>query len=265
MSGSLNRIGAMVMRHWYLLRRSVPRLLEITFWPSFEIMIWGFVSIYMSDATGTYARAGQMMLGGVILWLVFVRGQVAVLISFLEETWSRNLGHLFVSPIRPWEFTVGILVVAAVRSFVGISVAMLLAVIFFNSEILSLGLLLPIYYGLLLMMSWPVGMTAMSLMLRYGQSTEWLIWMMGFLLMPISCVFYPLTTLPVWLQPLAEMMPTAHIFEGMRAALAGQPLQPDYLLKALGLDIAYLLLASWYLKSSIDYARHRAMLVQQGE
>jgi len=265
MNNSCARIGAMVMRHWYLLRHSPPRLVEIIFWPSFEILIWGFISLYMANATGAYALAGQMMLGGMLLWLVFVRGQVAALMSFLEETWSRNLGHLFVSPIRPWEFTAGILVVATMRSFIGIGTAMLIGILLFNSNILSLGLLLPLYYSLLLMMSWPVGMMAMSLMLRYGQSTEWLIWMIGFLLMPISCVFYPLATLPVWLQPLAQLMPTTYVFENMRAILSGEPAPAGHTLKALALNIAYLLAASLYFKNSIEHARKHAMLVQQGE
>ena len=54
------------------------------------------------------AQAGGVLLAAVMLWDVMFRGQLGVSISFLEEMWSRNLGHLFVTPLRPYEWVIAL-------------------------------------------------------------------------------------------------------------------------------------------------------------
>jgi ABC-2 type transport system permease protein len=263
MSGPLTRIGAMVRRNYYLLRGSGPRFLETIVWPSIEIMIWGFVSVYFSTKDASVAVIGQMALTGALLWQVFVRGQMATVITFLEEMWSRNFGHLFVTPLRPWEFVAGIYTVAALRMSLGVGFACILATILFASQIFDLGLVLVPYFALLLMMSWWLGAFIMGVIFRYGMAVEWLIWMVGFLLLPFSCVFYPLSTLPEWLHPLALAIPATHIFEGVRSVMSGGA--ASGFLWAFLLNLLYLALAGWFLMRSLNYARANAMLVQQGE
>jgi ABC-2 type transport system permease protein len=262
---SISRIFALVLRNYYLLRGSWPRMAEIFFWPSMEVLVWGFMSFYMAGASGPYARAGQLMLGGALLWLVLNRGQAAIIISFMEEMWSRNLGHLFVAPLRPWEFVTSIILIAALRSSLGVGVAMLLAVTLFHSEIFTLGPALVLFFALLLMMSWWIGMFIMGVIFRHGMGAEWLVWMLVFLFLPFCCVFYPLAALPGWAQALALIMPASHVFEGMRGVMAGAGLSWHHLGWALGLNLLYLALASWYLHRSLNHARAQAMLVQQGE
>lgn len=63
---------------------------------------------------------------------------------------------------------------------------------------------------------------------------------MPFLIQPFSAVFYPVAVLPSWLQPVARALPSTHVFEGMRAALAGRQATGVSLLAAFGLDIVYL-------------------------
>ena len=45
-----------------------------------------------------------------LLWDILFRGQLGFSISFLEEMWSRNLGNLMMSPLRPVEFITALMV-----------------------------------------------------------------------------------------------------------------------------------------------------------
>lgn len=265
MTGSLNRIFAMVMRHIYLLQKSKARLFELMFWPTFEIVLWGFVSIYLRDATGPLEHAAQFIIGAAVLWAAISRGGAAMMISFMEEMWSRNLGHIFVSPLRQWEFVTGIITVATLRTMLGVSFALIASVLLFNSTLLSLGPLLIMHFSMLLMMSWSVGLVSMGMILRWGMSAEWLSWMILFALMPLCCVYYPLTALPPWLQPVALALPAAHVFEGMRHVMAtGEP-GYSYLAWSAGLNVLYLALTGLFVSYSLGHSRKNASLVQQGE
>src|SRR5690348_3291785 len=104
MRSSARRIWGMMYRHLALYRSSWPRLLELAYWPVLQMCIWGFTANFLAARMGSgAAAAGATLLGGVLLWEVALRSQMGVAISFLEEVWSRNLGHVFVSPLRPWE------------------------------------------------------------------------------------------------------------------------------------------------------------------
>lgn len=263
-TGSLDRIFALVMRHWYLLAKPSPRLVELFMWPTVELMIWGFMCLYLGSLGSGIPLIGQMALSGATLWMVFARGQTTIMISFLEEIWSRNLGHIFVSPITAAEFTLGVLLVAMLRSLVGMLVAVALSVVFFGSTLLSIGPVLALHWGLLMVMCSALGMANMGLMLRYGPSAEWLMWMFGFILLPISCAYYPLAVLPAWLQPVALALPMTHVFESMRSVMATGDIQSHHLMIASALTVLYIGLACIVMARSLNYARQHAGLVQQG-
>ena len=38
---SPRRVGAMMLRYWYLLRSSWPRLLDLVYWPTVQMLTWG--------------------------------------------------------------------------------------------------------------------------------------------------------------------------------------------------------------------------------
>src|SRR3954449_2648060 len=103
---SPHRIQAMVLRYWYLLMSSWPRLLELIYWPVLQVITWGFLQSYISQTSGFFARAGGSLIGAVILWDILFRGQLGFSISFLEEMWARNLGNLMMSPLKPIEFLI---------------------------------------------------------------------------------------------------------------------------------------------------------------
>ena len=152
-----HRIGAMILRYWYLLMSSWPRLLELLYWPALQIITWGFLQNYISQNAGFFARAGATFIGGVLLWDILFRGQLGFSISFLEEMWSRNLANLMISPLKPIEFVLAMMAMSIVRLVVGMVPVTLLAMGFFGFNLYGMGFALAAFFLNLILTSWSVG------------------------------------------------------------------------------------------------------------
>ena len=211
------------------------------------------------------ARAGGVLLAAVMLWDVMFRGQLGVSVSFLEELWSRNLGHLFVSPLRPYEWIVALLAMSLVRVVIGVCPAALLAIPLYHYSIFTLGLPLIAFFTLLLIMGWALGLIIGALLLRHGLGAESLAWLAVFLLAPASAVYYPVSVLPHWLQYMAWALPSAHIFEGMRAAMFEHVFRLDHFVAAAALDVVYIVFGAIIFLYGFRQARDRGALLQTGE
>ncbi|MGE0154904.1 MAG: ABC transporter permease [Reyranellaceae bacterium] len=259
------RIYAMILRHVYILRSSWPRLLDLAYWPTVQMIMWGFMSQFLSSHTSYIAQAFGVLLSAVLLWDVLFRGQLAVSVSFFEEMWSRNLGHLFVTPLRPAEFAASLLSVSFLRTLLGILPATFLAVAFFGFSVYSLGLALGAFFFSLLMFGWAIGLGVTGLVLRHGLGAENIAWGLVFALLPVSAVYYPVSVLPQWLQYVAYAMPAAYSFEGMRSILIQGVVRYDLMLAGFALNIVYLGLGFAMFFHYFRIARRRGSLLQQGE
>ncbi len=259
---SARRVAAMVLRYLYLLRSSWPRTLEIAYWPIVQMVLWGFTSQFLMTNSSWVAKAAGVLLGAVILWDVMFRGQLGVSVSFLEELWSRNLGHLFVSPLRPTEWVLSLLAMSMVRILIGVLPAALLAIPLYHYSIFTLGFPLLPFFVLLLIMGWALGLMIGALLLRHGLGAESLAWLAVFLLAPVSAVYYPVSTLPGWLQAVAWALPSAHVFEGMRTVMFEHRLALDHLAAAAALDVIYLILGLAAFLHAFRVARRRGALLQ---
>lgn len=265
MTLSMMRIQAMFMRYFYLLMSSWPRMLEMVYWPTVQLILWGFITQYLTQHSSVIAQAFGVLLAAVMLWDVMFRGQLGLSISFLEEMWSRNLGHIFVSPLRPMELIAALMGMSLVRVLIGMIPASFICVWLFGYSIYDLGLPLLGFFANLMVMGWAIGLGICGLLLRYGLAAEVLAWAVVFAIAPLCAVYYPVDILPQWLQPVALIMPGAHVFEGMRGVLIDGAFSADHLLYALGLNAVYTSLAIWWFRASINAARMRAALLQVGE
>ena len=263
---SLRRIWGIMYRHIALYRRSWPRLLELMYWPVLQMLIWGFTAQFFAMRTGNpVAVAGGVLLGGVLLWEIALRGQMGVTMTFLEELWSRNLAHIFVSPIRPWEMVAGMLGMSIIRLTVSVLPAILLAWVLYAFNLFALGPILVLIVANLLVMGWWIALCVTSLVLRHGLGAEPLAWTLLFALTPFSAVFYPIAVLPIWLRPIAFALPSAHIFEGMRAALNQGVIRWDHLAAATALNVVWMTLAILLFAAQFRAARTRGALLTIGE
>ena len=266
MKGSARRIWGLMYRHLALYRSSWPRLLELTYWPTLQMCIWGFTSAFIASRIGTGGQiAAGILLGGVLLWEVALRSQMGVAISFLEEIWSRNLGHVFVSPLRPWELVAALIAMAAIRMAIGVLPAVLLAWVLYAFNLFDLGPVLILFALNLMVMGWWIALGVISLILRHGAGAEALAWSVLFGITPFAAVFYPVTVLPGWLQPVALALPAAHVFEGMRAVLDTGTIRWGHLGWAAGLNLLWAAAATLLFARQFRAARTRGALISIGE
>ena len=262
---SPRRVGALILRYLYVLRSSWPRLAELAYWPAMQVIVWGFITQFFRTNSTWVATASGVLLGGVLLWDVLFRSQLGVSVSFLEEMWSRNLGHLFVSPLRPYEFLLALTTMSLIRTLIGMLPAALLAIPLYHFSIFDLGLPLLAFFANVVVTGWAIGIAVSGLILRYGLGAESFAWVAVFAISPIAAVFYPVSVLPGWLQPVAYALPPAHVFEGMRALMFDHVFRVDRFVAALGLNGLYLIGAGVVFLAAFARARHLGKLMQVGE
>ncbi len=262
---SLRRVGAIVRRHIYLLRGSGPRILELVYWPTVQMVLWGFITVFLVNHSSWVAQASGVLISGVLLWDVLFRGQLGVSLVFMEEMWSRNLGHLFVSPLRPGELAAALLVMSLIRTLIGVGGAALIAIPLFHFSIFDIGLPLLAFFVNLIVMGWAIGLLVSGIVLRHGLGAESMAWIAIFAVQPISGVYYPIETLPVWLQYVAHILPSSHVFEGMRAVLFDGNFRVDLLANALLLNTVYLAAGIAAFLAYFRIARVRGQLLHVGE
>jgi ABC-2 type transport system permease protein len=262
---SLRRIGAMVLRNGYLLRSSWPRVVDLIYWPAVQVLMWGFLQLYLVDKTSMAAQAGGAFIGAVLLWDILFRGQIGFSISFLEEIWSRNLGNLMMTPLRPSELVAALMVMSVVRVLIGLVPVTIMAIVFFGFNFWGLGLAVAAFFGNLILTSWSIGLIASGLVLRKGAGAEGLAWSITFLLLPLACVYYPVAILPGWLQWISLALPPTHVFEGLRALILENRFDGGAMLTALGLNVVYFALAASVFALLLRSARWNGSLLASGE
>jgi ABC-2 type transport system permease protein len=264
-ANSFNRILAMVERHAYLLLKSWPRLISMAYYPTVTMILWGFVTVYLRPTSTFLADAPGLFIGAVLLWDILFRGQLGVSLTFFEEMYSRNLGNLFVSPLRAWELVVSQLSMSLLRTLIGVGAACVFAWLLFRYSIFSLGFPLLAFFVNLIVCGWAIGLAVSGLVLRWGLGAEELAWAAVFLLAPVSGVYYPIGVLPGWLQLIAHCIPTSYVFEGMRGVLLQHTFRTDLFAAALAINAVYMACGVALYLLAIAYARKHGMLLQMGE
>ncbi len=264
-AASARRVSGLVLRYWYVIRSSWPRTAELIYWPLVQMIMWGFLQKHLAQTTSLAGKAAGIFIGGVLLWDILVRSQLGFSTTFLEEVWSRNLGHLMMSPLRAWEMGLALMVVSLVKLSVAMVPVMVLADVFFGFNAFSLGLAFAVFFANLVMTSWALGFLAVGAVIRWGLGAESLAWLIVFVLLPLVCVYYPLSTLPQWLQPLALVLPPTHVFEGLRSLVLEGRFDGQAMVVAFGLNLVYLAGGFWVFRHLLEVARRAGSLVQMGE
>jgi ABC-2 type transport system permease protein len=260
----VGRISALLLRYIYLLRSSWPRIIEIAYWPTMQMIIWGFVSQHFATASPELT-AGGILISVVLVWDSLFRSHISYTLSFLEEMWSRNLGNLFVSPLRPSELIAALASVSMMRTLIGMVPAALLAIPFFGVSVFDMGFPLLAFFMNLVFTGWAISQFVTGILIRYGLGAESLTWVLPFMIAPFSCIYYPLETLPPWMQSIAKFIPTSYVFEGMRALLIQGDFKSDLLLKAFALNLIYFALGLLAFFWAFNAARKHGLLLQSGE
>ena len=217
----LNRTAAIVMRQFYLFRGSPARVLSLFAWIAIDIVLWGFISRYLNTVASPGFNFVPALLGAVLLWDFFTRVMQGVTMAFFEDVWSRNFLNVFASPISTSEYVGGLVLSSIATSSLGLVFMLVLATTVFGLPVLVYGVTIVPFVGVLFLFGIALGIVASALVLRLGPSAEWFIWPIPALISPFAGVFYPLETLPAWMQVVSRILPPSYVFEGLRAAVKG--------------------------------------------
>jgi ABC-2 type transport system permease protein len=242
---SLMAVCAIVLRQYYLIRGSLSRVLPLFAWVAVDIVLWGFMTRYLDQVTASTLDFVPKLLGAVLLWDFFTRVMHGVTMAFFEDVWSRNFLNLFASPLSIAEYLAGLVLSSIATSAIGLAAMLLVATAAFGLSFAAYGVLIVPFLLVLFTFGIALGILGCALVLRLGPAAEWFVWPIPALVSPFAGVFYPLATLPAWMQWIARLLPPSYVFEGMRAVVAGRGLRPQSLLAGGALGAADLLLACW--------------------
>lgn len=258
----LTRTLAIVLRQFYLMRGSLSRVLPLFAWVAVDIVLWGFLTKYLNNVTSSGFNFVPHLLGSVLLWDFFIRVMQGVTMTFFEDVWSRNFLNIFATPLSVSEYILGLILCSIVTSLVGLVVMVVLAGAGFGLSFTTYGLLMLPYLLNLFVFGIALGVVACSLVLKFGPAAEWFIWPIPALVSPFVGVFYPVSTLPGWMQIIARVMPPSYVFENLRSILAGQGASLSGLVFGCALDILYLAGAWWIFTSTYKSAVRTGLIAR---
>ena len=262
---NFNKIFALSLRHVYLIKGSFPRILDLIYWPTIQIFLWGFISKFFTLNSSFYENTVGIILSAAILYDFLFRSSISYNMMFLEESWSRNFTNLFIAPIRLSEIIAALTFTAIFRTLIGLVPAALLAIPFFGVSIFKIGTPLIFLLITLYIFGVTLGLLVTSGLIRFGPSFENIAWASLFFLAPLGCIYYPIEILPSWLQSIAKLLPLVHIFEEMRNILIYDIINYSQILKAIFISFFYFMIGIITFYLSYNGAKNRGTLINMGE
>ena len=260
-----NKIFALRLRHLYLIKGSFPRVLDLVYWPTVQIFLWGFISKFFTLNSSYYDNTVGIILSAAILYDFLFRSSISYNMMFLEEIWSRNFTNLFIAPIKISEIISALTFTAILRTLIGLVPAVMISIPLFGVSILKIGTPLIFLLITLYIFGVTLGLLVTSGLLRFGPSFENIAWASLFFLAPLGCIYYPIEILPESLQAIAKLLPLVHIFEEMRNILLNNIVNYFEILKAFLISLVYFVIGVLIFYISYGGAKKRGTLINMGE
>lgn len=260
---NFGRINAIIMRHLYLYKgRSLPRFMDIFFWPVVTLLTWGFLSVYLSEVNLSNINFLSVILGAVIFWEIVQRAQNSISIYFLEDVWEKNFLNIFVTPLRLSEFFIATVILGIIKIIITCVILFIIALGLYHYNIFSIGLELIPYVANLFLFGVVIALFLNGIIIRYGTSAQVLAFGLIFIIQPVCAVFYPVSALPTFVHPLSYAIPVTHVFESMRATVAGASFDWNSFWWATSLNILYLIISWIFFKQMFANVKKKGLLLK---
>jgi ABC-2 type transport system permease protein len=259
------KIYGLSLRHIYLIKGSFPRILDLIYWPSIQVFLWGFISEFFTVNSTYYSNTVGVILTAAILYDFLFRSSISYNMMFLEEIWSRNFSNLFIAPIKISEIIAALTMTAIFRTLIGLVPAVLLAIPLFGVSIFKLGVPLIFLLTSLYIFGISLGLLVTAGLLRFGPSFENIAWASLFFLAPFGCIYYPIEILPESLQLIAKALPLVHIFEEMRNILINNTVNNLQIFKSVLISLIYFSIGVFVFYLAYYGAKKRGTLINIGE
>ncbi len=256
----LHRIAGLLLKYWYISLNTVERFFDVFYWPVIGIVVFGFTTAYINDISN-FPDIFIFLLGGMMLWILMERVQQDIAVYILEDFWSGNIANSFITPITESEIFVSVAIIGLIRAVVSFAIVFVIALVAYQFNIFTGGLSSTVFLIPLVIFGWSLGLLVAGLIFRYGMRVQIFAWGISYLLQPTSAVYYPIETLPLVLQKIAQATPLMYVFEGYRLAYAGT-FSLGHFLWALGLSVFYFLVCYGVFYLSIKTARKKGLIAK---
>lgn len=258
-------VKALLIKYAFICSRNTFRAMDVFFWPLMDLLVWGFLTVYLLKVNTSVPSAVTFLIGAVILWNILYRAQQVISVSFLDDVWNRNLLNIFAGPVRLIEYVAATYVMGFLQSIIVLLLLSVSAVIFYGFNMFELGFVFGAFFTNLLLMGWAMGLITTGIIVRFGPPAEALAWAVPFLIQPISAVFYPVDVLPPFLQSLARICPSSYVFEGMRSILGHKTFDPNGLWISFALNVVYMIIGGLVFRYFFEEARMKGLLAKYGQ
>lgn len=240
---SFYRTFAILLRQFYLIRGSFSRLFPLFAWAGIDMVLWGFLTRYLNSFVSSGFNFVPALLGAVLLWDFCIRIMQGVTMAFFEDVWSNNFINMFATPLLISEYVLGLVLSTIATSSIGLIVMLSIATVIFKLSIFVYGIMAIPFIMVLFLFGISIGIFGSALVLHFGPASEWFIWPLPALVSPFVGVFYPISTLPGWMQIVSRFLPPSYVFEGLRAIVLGKGFTGLPLVWGGCLAIVYIVLA----------------------
>lgn len=225
---------------------SFSRVMPLFVWVAIDITLWGFITKYLNTVSNSGFNFVPVVLGAVLLWDFFVRVMHGVTTTFLEDVWNRNFLNMFSSPLTVNEYVCGLVLTSVISSIVGLLVMLGLATTFFGLSFAAYGLLIIPFILVIILFGIAIGIFGSGVVLWFGPASEWFVWPIPAIISPFVGVFYPISTLPGWMQLPSYILPPAYVFEDIRLIMSGNQVSVTGLAFSMLMAVGYIILAGYF-------------------
>lgn len=237
---NFNRILAVALR--YIVPSFGNRIISIIYWLTLNIIIWGSTSVWIQQHA-SIPHLLYMIISGFVLWQIVFRVNLETAKSLFEEITSQNLVNVFASPLKLNEWIVGVMSVCIFDTLFVLIFGSAISWYFYGINLFDLGINLLFSAFLLMMSGWFIGFLICSILILKGKKAQDLVYSMGYIFTPFSCIYYPLDSQSGWIKAISSILPTTYVFENIRYILDNGHFSTSLLLKSLSLNIFYLFLS----------------------
>ncbi len=238
---NFSRVQTVMRRYYYANRREISMYFDYFYWPVLDMLLFGYLGTWLSSQqTGNLAFS---LITSLVLWALTYRTSLDIAKNMAQELWDENLVNFFATPLTVAEWMLGLMGAGLMSLLITLPYCALIAKIFFNQNIFSMGPELFIFVFLLVMCGWILGFFAAGILIYYGQKIETIVWAVPWLITPFSSIYYPVDVLPPFMQTISKLLPTTYAFEGLRQVINTGHLSYQHIGMSLLLNVIYLTLA----------------------
>ena len=253
-----------MLQEAFITGRSVEVLVDLPLWSLTTVVVFGFVTRFLSSVMEP--TAAQYLYMGTLLWEIIRVAQYSMTLGPLWNVWSHNFSNMFIAPLSMLEYVVAQLISAALKAAVLFGVVALIAAVLFDFNVLNMGVpTLTMGFLTLLWFGYTTGLFILGIIFRMGTRIQALAWGLVLIFQPLCAAYFPLSVMPPVMQWIALALPPTHVFEAARAGLTNPEMHWDWVVIASLENLVYFGLAVWFFQYMFRRSRETGQFARNEE